>query len=191
MKFDRCDIWRKFFFSKLWFSYCMECKFKYLREKLLICHYFSRKSYLHLSKKLDIKHLHKLNFKKKFPKKIFFKIIFSLCMECKFEWKNNFFGKFQNFLDIWRMRLMTFVTVLWMRQLTYKLIYVYEIWLMRHITLATYDIWNKKAFSKKYVIQKYDFLFVWNANLIIYKVNFLFVIILVENCIFIQLKNLI
>ena len=50
----------------------MECKFKYLREKLLICHYFSRKSYLHLSKK----HLHKLNFKKNSPKKISSKLYF-------------------------------------------------------------------------------------------------------------------
>ena len=54
----------------------MECKFKYLREKLLICHYFSRKSYLHLSKKLDIKHLHKLNLKKNSPKKISSKLYF-------------------------------------------------------------------------------------------------------------------
>ena len=46
----------KIFFSKLWFSYCMECKFKYLQEKLLICHYFSKKSYLHLTEKHDNLH---------------------------------------------------------------------------------------------------------------------------------------
>ena len=55
----------------------MECKFKYLQEKLLICHYFSRKSYLHLSEKLDIKHLHNLNFKKSFPKRNFLFLIIS------------------------------------------------------------------------------------------------------------------
>ena len=54
----------------------MECKFKYLREKLLICHYFSRKSYLHLSEKLDIKHLHKLNFKKNSQNEISSKLYF-------------------------------------------------------------------------------------------------------------------
>ena len=55
---------------------------------------------------------------------------------------------------------------------------------MQHMT---YDI--IKHFPKKHVLQKYDFLFVWNANLIINKENFLFVIILVENRVIIQVKN--
>ena len=38
-----------------------------------------------------------------------------------------------------------------------------------------------KHFRKKKILQNYDFLYVWNANLIIYKKNFLFVIILLEN----------
>ena len=33
----------------------MECKFIYLQRKLLICHYFNRKLYLHSSEKLYIK----------------------------------------------------------------------------------------------------------------------------------------
>ena len=36
----------------------------------------------------------------------------------------------------------------------------------------TYDI--TKQVPKKHFLQKYDFLFVWNANLIIYKENFFF-----------------
>ena len=52
----------------------------------------------------------------------------------------------------------------------------------------TYDI--TKHSPKKHFLQKYDFLFVWNANLIIYKENFLFLIILVENRVFIQVENL-
>ena len=52
----------------------------------------------------------------------------------------------------------------------------------------TYDI--TKHSPKKHFLQKYDFLFVWNANLIIYKANFLFVIISVKNRAFIQIKNL-
>ena len=68
-------------------------------------------------------------------------VIISLCMECKFEFKNNFFFfNCHNFLDIWQMRLMTFATVIWMRQLTCLLIYKNEIWKKRHMTLATYDI---------------------------------------------------
>ena len=48
----------------------MECKLNYLQGKLFICHYFSRKLYLHLSEKLDLKHIHiKVKKKKKFPKK--------------------------------------------------------------------------------------------------------------------------
>ena len=43
---------------------------------------------------------------------------------------------------------------------------------------------------KKHFLQKHDFLFVWNPNLIIYKENFLFVIISVKNRAFIQIKNL-
>ena len=61
-----------------------------------------------------------------------------------------------------------------------------DILLLRRMT---YDI--KKPVVKKRVLQIYDFLFVWNLNLIIYKVNVLFVIISVENRIFIQMKNLI
>ena len=52
----------------------------------------------------------------------------------------------------------------------------------------TYDI--TKQVPKKHFLQKYDFLFVWNANLIIYKENFFFIIILVEISVFIQVKNL-
>ena len=51
----------------------------------------------------------------------------------------------------------------------------------------TYDM-TKHSF-KKHVFQKYDFLFVWNANLFILKENFLFVIISVENRVLIQVKN--
>ena len=47
-----------------------------------------------------------------------------------------------------------------------------------YITHATYDILNNA------------FLFAWNANLIIYKENFLFVIISVKHRILIQVKNL-
>ena len=52
----------------------------------------------------------------------------------------------------------------------------------------TYDI--TKHFLKKNVLQKYDFLFVWNANLNFFKENFLFVIISAENRAFILVKNL-
>ena len=52
----------------------------------------------------------------------------------------------------------------------------------------TYDL--TKHSPKKLVLQKYDFLFVLNTqNFIIYKENFLFVIISVENRVFIQIKN--
>ena len=71
------------------------CKFKYLQEKLLICHYFSRKSYLHLSKKLDIKHLHKLNFKKKFPKKFFSKLYFLYVWNANLNEKTIFWVNFK------------------------------------------------------------------------------------------------
>ena len=43
----------------------------------------------------------------------------------------------------------------------------------------TYDI--TKHSPKKHFLQKCDFLFVWNANLNIFKENFLFVIFSVEN----------
>ena len=56
---------------------------------------------------------------------------------------------------------------------------------MRHMMHATYDIWHNETFSKKNVLQKYDLLYAWNANLIIFKENFLFVIISVENRVFI------
>ena len=52
----------------------------------------------------------------------------------------------------------------------------------------TYDI--TKHLLKKNVLQKYDFLFVWNANLNFFKENFLFVIISAENRAFILVKNL-
>ena len=44
-------------------------------------------------------------------------------MDCKFELNKNFrfFWKFYNFFDIWQMRLMTFATVLSIRQLTFFL----------------------------------------------------------------------
>ena len=50
-------------------------------------------------------------------------------MECKFELNNNFefFCKFYNYYVIEHMRLMTFATLLWMRQLRFKSIYRYEI----------------------------------------------------------------
>ena len=76
-------------------SFSMECKFNYLQGILFICHYFSKNLYLQLSKKLDIKHLHMINFKKISLKK-FFKIMFPLCMEWKFKLKHNF-GFFKNF----------------------------------------------------------------------------------------------
>ena len=47
-----------------------------------------------------------------------------------------------------------------------------------------------KHSNKKNFLKKYDFLFVWNASLIIYKKNFLIVIISIENRVFIQVKNL-
>ena len=43
----------------------------------------------------------------------------------------------------------------------------------------TYDI--TKHSPKKHFLQKCDFLFVWNANLNIFKENFLFFIFSVEN----------
>ena len=52
----------------------------------------------------------------------------------------------------------------------------------------TYDI--TKHSPEKYSFQKYDILFVWNENLVIYKENFFFVIISVENRVFIQVTNL-
>ena len=58
---------------------------------------------------------------------------------------------------------------------------------MKFEKFEKYDI--TKHFPKKHVLQKYDFLFVWNANLIFFKENFLFVIISVENRVFIQEKN--
>ena len=42
----------------------MKCKFNYLQGKLRICHYFSKNTFLYLSEKLDIKHLHIKLFKK-------------------------------------------------------------------------------------------------------------------------------
>ena len=73
----------------------MECKFTYLQGIIFICQYFRKKLYLHSKEKLDIKHLHMMNFLKNSLKK-FFKIMFSLCMECKFKLKHNF-GFFLNF----------------------------------------------------------------------------------------------
>ena len=52
----------------------MKCKFNYLQGKLRICHYFSKNTFLYLSEKLDIKHLH-INFLKTF-KIFFFQIMF-------------------------------------------------------------------------------------------------------------------
>ena len=51
-------------------SFSMECKFNYLQGILFVCHYFSKNLYLQLSKKLDIKHLHMMNFEKISLKKI-------------------------------------------------------------------------------------------------------------------------
>ena len=87
-------------------------------------------------------------------------------MECKFDFKNNFgfFCKFYNFFYIWQMRLMTFATVLWMKKLRFKSIDKYEIWQMRHMT---YDM--TKHSRKKKGLKNNNFLFVWNANLSIYK----------------------
>ena len=57
------------------------------------------------------------------------------------EFKNHILGEIRSMqksiksiFDIWQMRLMTFATVLWMRQLRFKSIYRYEIWHMRHMT---------------------------------------------------------
>ena len=75
----------------------------------------------------------------KFKNKFLKKLCFSLWMDCKFELNNNlgFFWKSYNFVDIWQMQLMTFATVLKIRQLRFKIIYRYELWQMRHMT---YDI---------------------------------------------------
>ena len=57
-----------------------------------------------------------------------------------------------------------------------------------HMNHATYDI--KKHSHEKNFLQNYDFLFVWNVDLIINIKNFLFFINSVENRIFLQVKNL-
>ena len=125
-KFKKNDITKhyrtNFFFSKFLFSFGMEYKFNYLQGKLLVYQYLSKQTYLHSSIKLDKKHFYIIIFLKKISSKLFFG-----CMECKFELKIIFFCKFHNFLDIRQLRLMTFAIVLWMRQLKYKLIYRYEI----------------------------------------------------------------
>ena len=41
-----------------------------------------------------------------------------------------YFWNYQNFLDIWQMRLMTFAKILWIRQFTYQ---VWNLRSMRHI----------------------------------------------------------
>ena len=69
--------------------------------------------------------------------------------------KNSYGFFFVNFRLFRHLTDATFATVLWIRQLTNKIIYMYEIWQMRHMMHATYDIWHKKHF-----LQKYDFLFV-------------------------------
>ena len=50
----------------------MNCKFIYFQGKLRICRYFSKNPFLHLSEKLDIKHLYIINLKKNFIKIMFF-----------------------------------------------------------------------------------------------------------------------
>ena len=50
----------------------MNCKFNYFQGKLRICRYFSKNPFLHLSEKLDIKHLYIINLKKNFIKIMFF-----------------------------------------------------------------------------------------------------------------------
>ena len=59
---------------------------------------------------------------------------------------------------------------------------------MKFEKFEKYDI--TKHFPKKHVLQKYDFLFVWNANLIFFKENFLLVIISVENRVFFSRETL-
>ena len=52
----------------------MNCKFNYFQGKLRICRYFSKNPFLHLSEKLDIKHLYIINLKKNSFKKISLKL---------------------------------------------------------------------------------------------------------------------
>ena len=128
---------KKTCFLKIWFSFCMECKFNFLKENFLFV-IISVENRVFMQEKNLTLNTYNVKFFKKFSNKSFFKIMFSLWMECKFEFKNNFgfFCKFYNFFDFWQMRLMTFATVLWIRQLRFKSIYRYEIWQMRHIVIS-------------------------------------------------------
>ena len=74
-KFKKNDITKhyrtNFFFSKFLFSFGMEYKFNYLQGKLLIYQYLSKRTYLHSSIKLDIKHFYIIIFLKKFLQNYF------------------------------------------------------------------------------------------------------------------------
>ena len=103
----------------------MECRFKYLSEKL------------------HIKHLYKINFKNNFPKRNFFKIMFFFMYGMKIWMKKKILKFFRHLTDTTYDICDNFMD---------KTI---NIWISLHVwnlTDATYNIWHKKALSKKYVL---------------------------------------